>query len=501
MSRELIWLLSTFGGVVVAAILVNRFARADRRRLRRVVALFVLQAFAVGATLLVRELGLEGEPRFQIAAELLRVFTLVNVVGVVLFRVLFPSVRLTLPMIAGDLLVGLGYIAGTLGVLSRHGLDPSSALATGAVVSAVLAISLQTTLGNILGGVALQLDGSLHEGDYIQLADKTQGQIRAIRWRHTLVETGDHTTIVVPNSQLLATNIVLLGQRDGHPAPQRVTVDFHVDVVVSPSAVLAAVHAAMIDSRVENVAHDPQPTCVCTDFDRDGIATYTVRYFLIDPRTKTTSSRVLVRLHAALRRAGISMSSRKVLTPEDESAGYLRVIKQISLFQALTEEELHTLASTMTHVPYATGETIAHQGAVAHSLFILNAGTVEVRTKHDIDGEGPAPERSGVVATITAPNFFGEMGVMTGEPRRADVVAKCDVDCYRLKKEAVEKVLVQRPEIAKALSEVLATRTVELTAVHDNLDAVSRAEQTARERDRIHSSIRQFFGLGTDASG
>ena len=123
-------------------------------------------------------------------------FTLVgNLGGLLVFRVLLPTIKLTLPMIAGDLLVGVGYLVGAGGVLSNYGLDPSSVVATGAVVSAVLAISLQQTLGNLLGGVALQLDGSLHEGDFIRLADGNQGQIRAIRWRHTLVETGDHTTI------------------------------------------------------------------------------------------------------------------------------------------------------------------------------------------------------------------------------------------------------------------------------------------------------------------
>jgi CRP-like cAMP-binding protein len=412
-----------------------------------------------------------------------------------LFRLVLPAIKLTLPMIAGDLIVGAGYLIGAGAALSRNGVDSSSVVATGAVVSAVVAISLQSTLGNLLGGVALQLDGSLHEGDFIRLADGHQGQIRAIRWRHTLVETGDHTTIVVPNSMLLANNITILGLRDGHSAPQRVTIDFFVDVLVAPTTVLKTVTDALIDSPIPNVARDPQLSVVCAEMNADGIARYTVRFFLVDPMTKTTSSRVLVRVHAALSRAGIQLARKTAAGAVDATDRYLAALHQIGLFASLEDAELRVLAGAMNHAPYAANETIAHQGAEAHSLFILTAGTVEVRTKYDADGAGPAPEHVGVVATLVAPDFFGEMGLMTGQPRRADVVAKTDVECFRLRKEAVEQVVKDRPEIAKSLSEMLAKRNVGLRAVREGLDEKARAEQHAHERERIYSGIRRFFGL------
>src|SRR4029077_20446178 len=118
------------------------------------------------------------------------------------FAIVTPIVGVELPTIAREMMVGLGYVATALGVLSQHGLDPTGALVSGAVVSAVLAISLQSTLGNILGGLALQLDGSIHEGDWVQLENGRQGKVRAVRWRHTVIETRDWSTIVVPNAQL-----------------------------------------------------------------------------------------------------------------------------------------------------------------------------------------------------------------------------------------------------------------------------------------------------------
>jgi CRP-like cAMP-binding protein len=99
------------------------------------------------------------------------------------------------------------------------------------------------------------------------------------------------------------------------------------------------------------------------------------------------------------------------------------------------------------------------------------------------------------VTTLHAPDVFGEMGLMTGEARSADVVATSDVDCYRLGKETFERVLLARPEIAQELSEKLAARRVELIAVRDGLDARARTARESMERDRILGGIKSFFGL------
>jgi CRP-like cAMP-binding protein len=85
------------------------------------------------------------------------------------------------------------------------------------------------------------------------------------------------------------------------------------------------------------------------------------------------------------------------------------------------------------------------------------------------------------------------MGVVTGEPRVADVVAVTDAECFRLPKQAFEKVLLARPEIATGLSERIAARRVELLAARDGLDDVRAKHQS--ESERIKKAITNFFGL------
>ncbi|WP_146653773.1 mechanosensitive ion channel family protein [Labilithrix luteola] len=514
MKPELVWALGLFGGVVVTAALINRFAPAERARLRRLVILFVVYVVALGASLGLAEIGaVTWSNRFGLVAELLQAFTVVNIAATLGLSVIVPALGLAMPMIASDLLVGLGYIVTTLGVVSGHGLDPSSVLATSAVVSAVLAISLQSTLGNVLGGVALQLDGSIHEGDWIQFDNGRQGRVRSIRWRHTVVETRDWSTIIVPNAQLLATNITILGKRNGEAAPQRMWMYFNVDFRFAPTKVTQIVTDALTGAPIDGLADKPAPDCVCMDFAKEpgqSFITYGVRYWLPDMmRTDSTASLVRARVYAALRRADIPLAlpanamfvqledeqrtSRKAKQRENERMVALRTVH---LFRNLTEAELETLSEGMNHVIYANGEKITRQGAVAHWLYIMTSGTAEIRMKVDPDGpNGPLPEKTKVVASLKAPDFFGEMGLMTGESRTADVVAIGDVECFRLGKETFERVLLKRPEIATELSEKLATRRVELLAVRDGLDESQQKARQASERERILLGIKEFFGL------
>lgn len=512
MKPELLWGLITLGALVAVAALVNVLAPQHRKQLRRIVILYVLYALCFAATLGFDAFGVASATKgFGVAAAILKWWVLVSLAGTFAFTVFLPRVRVTTPVIVRDLVVLVGYVVTTLVVLSMNGLDPQGALVSGAVVSAVLAISLQSTLGNLLGGVALQIDGSVHEGDWIQLENGKQGKVRAVRWRHTVIETRDWSTIVVPNSVLLQGSITLLGKREGREVPQRLWVWFNVDFRWAPSRVIDVVTEAL-QSPIDNVSEDPRPNVVCMDFSKDGkesFATYAVRYWIKDlAADDPTNTRIRQRVYTALHRAKIPLAipahtslwenhdarwkaSRHARHIEER----IDALRTVSLFKPLSDAELATLAEGMSHVIYCRGEIITRQGAVAHWLYVMTSGSVDVRVRHDPDGDGPVNEQNATVATIRAPGFFGEAGLMTGEPRGADVIAASDVVCFRLGKETFEKVLLARPEIADELSNTLAARRVELLAVREGLDVDSMRVRQESERERILKGIKGFFGL------
>lgn len=513
MSSELWWFAGLFGCTVVVAALVNTLAPVQRPRLRRAVVMLAMALLAYGLEHLAREAEVVAWPsRLAIAVEITRWFVLVHLGALLVFLVLLPRMRLALPVIAGELVAGVGYVVAIFGVLAQHELDLTSVLATGAVVSAVLAISMQQTLGNVIGGVAVQLDGSVHEGDWIQFENGKQGKICAIRWRHSIVETRDYQTIVVPNAWLLGNHVMILGQRSGKHVPQRSWAYFNVDYRFAPSKVCRAVDDGLRGSPIPNVAEDPPPTCLCLDFGKDhhdSYTTYGVQYWQHDmARNDSTGSRVRIRIFAALQRSQIPLAvpAIKQLTEmhgaehdadhaRREADAHLAAIRTVGLFRVLDEGELRTLADGLIYAPFVEGETITRQGAVAHYLYILTTGKVEIRTKVDPDGGGPAPLLTRAVATLEAPDFFGEMGLVTGEPRTADVVALTDVECYRLERATFQRVLLGRPEIAVELSDKLAARRVALGIIREGLDEAARGARMDAERARILTGIRGFFGL------
>ena len=494
-------------GVTFVAFLVNRYAPKKRRRVRRVVIIFGLYVLAFGAAAALRAGGMHTwGARIHLVADLLEAFTVVNMVALAIFDIVLPALRVDLVTITSDLLVGVAYIVSTLVVLRSADVNPSSIVATSAIVSGVLALSLQATLGNILGGVALQLDGSIHVGDWVQLDSGKQGKVREIRWRHTVLETRDWDTVIVPNAALLASNITILGKREGAASLHRMWVYFNVDFRFAPARVIAVVNEALQSAPLERVASEPKPHAICMDFakdNRDSFAYYAVRYWLTDLAVDDpTSSLIRTRIYSALKRANIPLArptSTIFLTPDGEAAEAsrlarhhdqrLKMIRSLDLFRTLTEEERAFVADHLHYSPFTAGETMTRQGAVAHWLYILLAGTAEVRTS--VDGAPPK-----VVATLEGPDFFGEMGLMTGEPRMADVVACTDVDCYRLEKGGFQKIIEERPEIAHEMSNHLARRRVELIAVRDGLDAEAKRLREAQEQVRILEKIQGFFGLG-----
>jgi small-conductance mechanosensitive channel/CRP-like cAMP-binding protein len=494
------------GAVLVLAILVRLVPSAPRRRVRRSVILYGFYAAAMAATAPLAWMHADAaRSGVEIAAQTLLILIVINLSAIALFDLILHLLRVDFPDILHDLAVGAAYIVALGWLLHRCGVNLTGIVATSAVVTAVIGLSLQTTLVNVVGGLALQLDGSIDEGDWIELENKVQGQVKKIRWRYTVIETRDWDTLVVPNGVLLSQSFKVLGKRENEEFQRRLWVYFNVDFRYRPGDVIRTVNEALQSAPIPNVAATPRPHCICYDFaalQRDSFATYAVRYWLTDLRHDDgTNSAVRERIYAGLKRAGIPLAvpAATVFVSQDdpehaarkrerEIAFRLAALDGVVLFARLSHEEKLQLAEVVRHTPFSGGEIMTKQGSAAHWLYILTKGEAEVRITN-----GQGYERK--VATIKAPGFFGEMALMTGEPREATVIALTDVECLRLDKAGFQNILAHRPEIAQEMSAILAQRRVELAAVRDNLDADAKKRQMVSERGKILASIREFFGI------
>jgi small-conductance mechanosensitive channel/CRP-like cAMP-binding protein len=497
--RELALSVAALAVLLVAvSALVRRFASERAVHLRKPSGLFA--TFALLSVLYVGAHALELSAAARWLAVSVRVvggLTAVSLAALAILDVLARVLGRLVPTIVIDLVSAAGYAVVVGLALADSGINPTSAIAGTTVVAAVLTVSLQSTLGNVVGGVALQIDGSVHVGDWVQLDGGRVGCVSAVRWRHVVLDTRDGDAIVVPNSVLLAQPFTVLARRNGDLHPHRQTVHFRVDFRFDPAHVCGVVAQALRAAPIVDVASDPPPHCVCLELARgdEGSALYAARYFLTDLwRDAPVDSDVRARIHAALRRAEIPLAvpvitNLNTSAPTSQSRRAAQVarayeaLRALGLFASLSDDECRTLASSVAYAPFAPGELITRQGAVAEHLFLVTGGVVEVRSQ----SEGRDPQ----AWEISAPGFFGEMGLLTGEPRRASVFAKGSVECFKLERRGLEEVVRRRPAVAVELGEALAERQAQLAASASI--APSRVERPTAAG--LASAIRRLFGV------
>jgi CRP-like cAMP-binding protein len=278
-------------------------------------------------------------------------------------------------------------------------------------------------------------------------------------------------------------------------------VNFQVDYDYTPARVCEMVTDALARAEILNVSRDPMPACLCDAY-KDSGAEYAIVYFLIDPKREwATKSDILVHVYAALVRAGMPIPYPRQVVEliRDESGRHARedfarkrgALDYAELFASFTPKEKDALALELRTAPFVSDDIIFREGEPADSLYILAQGQVHVVR------DSPDGSTRNKFATVDAPGYFGEMGLLLGSPRGATVVASGDVMCYQLGRRGFDAIIQNRPQIAMAMSEVIAKRQAANVATLHALDAEQRARHASGAAGELVRKIRDFFGLKT----
>jgi CRP-like cAMP-binding protein len=121
------------------------------------------------------------------------------------------------------------------------------------------------------------------------------------------------------------------------------------------------------------------------------------------------------------------------------------------LLEGLDAAGLDRIAARTVEVAFTDGHVIARQGEVGTGFFIIAAGGARVVR----DGE--------TIATLGPGDFFGELSVLDGQPRVAQVLAQGDTTCLALATWDLEAIINEQPSVGLALLRGLAGRLRALT--------------------------------------
>ncbi|WP_341402946.1 mechanosensitive ion channel family protein [Luteolibacter soli] len=357
-------------------------------------------------------------------------------------------------------------------------------LTLSSVIAVVVGLALRPIILDIFSGLSANIDSAFHIGDWIEIprssgGNPQSGWVEEINWRTTHLRTRAGNLVVCPNSVLSTAIITNFSQ------PSRLS-RFDMKVKLPPEldpdrgreVLLAAVQATVgVEGGPDPAAKAPD--VLITGMEASGVV-YWIRYWL-DPAAKSSDQATDTVARSVLRHlqlAGIPLSEKVVLHREERElvgnvtpAARAKLLGRLALFHNVNHGSLDVLAESAALIRFEKGEVLIRQGGEDHEMFLLVEGAVEVLV--EVDG------REVFVAPMHAGDYFGEMSLLTGEPRTATIRAATGGAAYRIGRQAITPLLEANPDIMDQLSHNLASRNLRRhakeSAAHDEDHEEKRA--------------------------
>jgi len=260
-------------------------------------------------------------------------------------------------------------------------------------------------------------------------------------------------------------------------APFRLEVTVGASYLVAPNQVKAAIMEALRHST--RVLTAPPPDAFLLSFD-DSAITYKARFWIDDyGADEIARDEVRTAIYYSFQRHNIEIPwpiqvQYEKTWSEPDVAEKLReqerLLAGVDLFAPVPPDVRSQIAREATIAVYGSGETIVRQGEEGQSMFVVVSGSVSVVLEPSRDE----------VARIHRGGYFGEMSLLTGEPRSATVVAIGDVvvveigaDLFRrlgaVHPAAIEKIgmdaMVRRAGLEQMKTAAAGTAAVETTTL------------------------------------
>jgi small-conductance mechanosensitive channel/CRP-like cAMP-binding protein len=364
-------------------------------------------------------------------------------------------------------------------------------LAGSGIAAIILGFAGQNLFGGIIAGISLQIGRPYKVGDWLQVGERF-AEVMEINWRSTRLRTNDAIYLDIPNNEIVRQTIVNLHYPSVvHAMRIRVGVEYKVP----PNRVKDALMRAT--KNAELVLKDPPPKIFLVDF-ADHAVIYEIKFYMgnhaaineVNDAIRTNVwyelKRQRITIPFPIRTLHLERRTKDSIPEEREKAR--AILRDDPFFQCLEDEQLDSLIEQSQLNRFGRGERVIEEGAAGDSMFILLRGTAQVSV-----AKNGALIRVGV---LRAGDCFGEMSLLTGEPRTATVRAEADCEVLEISKPIMSEVLHHSPECLDQLSELLARRKMETEGIVR--EATPSEEQADKEREYRATFLRRlrtFFEL------
>jgi CRP-like cAMP-binding protein len=291
--------------------------------------------------------------------------------------------------------------------------------------------------------------------------------------------------VVVPNSVLAKDTITNYSEPT---RSVRLQVEVGASYDVAPNVVKGAIGEALRD--VPGISRERDVEVLLAEFAASSV-TYRVRFWIADfEADERMKDAVRSRIYYALRRHNIAIPYPVQVELSAEQGGLAQAaatiddqaLRTVPMFVQLTDGERAELLRQARPVLFCAGEIIVRQGAAGRSLFVLTKGEAAVRLEGS-DGD---------VARLHAGDVFGEMSLLTGDPRTATVMAEADCELLEIDAEGFRRVVQANPTVLERITAAISARRREL---EQHRDAHAPAPPAAEGRQSLLDRVRDFLHL------
>ena len=183
---------------------------------------------------------------------------------------------------------------------AKLGIDVTGVVALASVASLALSLALQDSLSNVIGGFLLLSNHPFHTGDFVEIAGQA-GTVQTIDITYTKLTTGDNKTISIPNSAVVASQIVNYSTSGTR----------RVDINVSASydAPIATVKAALLEAaKLDTVLDTPAAPFAAVLNYGDSAINYTLRVWVPAAEYWNAFFTINENIKAEFDKAGVEMT-------------------------------------------------------------------------------------------------------------------------------------------------------------------------------------------------
>jgi small-conductance mechanosensitive channel len=454
------------------------------------ILLFVLAAVWLLSTLGVSTADTAGHRFGSVAIGIAVAFVGIRFLDYLLFDVVFRWRRGGNAPALLRQLVGLLAFAVCLVIVFKMflpGVNLGGLLVSSAIITAVIGLALQDTLGNLFAGLALHLEKTVEVGDLIR-AGETFGVVEELSWRAIKLHTTEGNLMLIPNSVFGKEKLEIF-PHSGHSIARYLRVG--IDGEASPAATRAVLVEALRGT--PGMTSDPKPVAYVKNFDPYAVL-YEVRYWLEDySKYLEVDSAARERVWYALHRAGIKMAL-PIIEQHQYAAGPLGrpsrkdaiepALGRVDLFATLTQAELSRLASGAAERRFGPDEFMVREGDATSSMFVIESGRAAV-TIHGAAGDSRG------IAMLDPGAHFGEISLLTGGPRTATVRALTEVVAIEINKDTLLPVLEENPSLCETFDAVIEERKRHASELFE----ATREELERTPAGPLKGLIARFFGL------